>query len=103
LVRKLKEGHDIGITPDGSRGPCYEAKSGGILVAKLSKAPLLLVTFEYGKHTRLNSWDRFVIPFPFSTILVRTQMVSAFELLNQSSIEDAAAALSKQLMKLTFD
>ena len=103
LVRKLKEGHDIGITPDGSRGPCYEAKPGGILVAKLSKVPLLLVTFEYGRHYRLNSWDGFVIPFPFSTVLVRTQIVSAGDLLNQSSIEDAAGVLSRQLMKLTFD
>ena len=103
LVRKLKDGHDIGITPDGSRGPCYEAKPGGILVAKLSKVPLLLVTFEYGRHYRLNSWDGFVIPFPFSTVLVRTQIVSAGDLLNQSSIEDAAGVLSRQLMKLTFD
>ena len=103
LVRKLKDGHDIGITPDGSRGPRYEAKPGGILVAKLSKVPLLLITFEYGRHFQLNSWDRFVIPFPFSTILVRTQMVSAVDLLNHGSIEDAAGELSLQLMKLTFD
>ena len=103
LVRKLKDGHDIGITPDGSRGPCYEAKPGGILVAKLSKAPLLLITFEYGRHFQLKSWDRFVIPFPFSTVLVRTHLVSAVDLLNHGSIEDAADELSQQLMKLTFD
>jgi lysophospholipid acyltransferase (LPLAT)-like uncharacterized protein len=103
LVRKLKDGHDIGITPDGSRGPCYRAKAGGILVAKLSKVPLLLVTFEYGRHFQLNSWDRFVIPFPFSTVLVRTHLVSAVDLLNHGSIEDAAGELSQQLMKLTFD
>ena len=103
LVRKLRDGHDIGITPDGSRGPCYKAKAGGVLVAKLSKVPLLLVTFEYGRHFQLNSWDRFVIPFPFSTVLVRTNLVSAVDLLNHGSIEDAAGELSLQLMKLTFD
>lgn len=103
LVKKLKGGHDIGITPDGSRGPCYTAKPGGILVAKLAKAPLLLVTFEYGGSFRLKSWDRFVIPFPFSTVRVRTQFLSASDLLEDSSIEDAACTLTKALTELTFD
>ena len=103
LVKKLRGGHDIGITPDGSRGPCYTAKPGGILVAKLAKAPMLLVTFEYGGCFRFKSWDRFVIPFPFSTVRVRTQSLSANDLLENSSIEDAAGALTNALSELTFD
>ena len=103
LVKKLKSGNDIGITPDGSRGPSYVAKPGGILVAKLSKVPLLLVTFEYGHHFKLNSWDRFVIPLPFSSVFVRTQVLSAGDLLNNCSYEEAADVLSKKLMKLTLD
>ena len=103
LVKKLRGGHDIGITPDGSRGPCYTAKPGGILVAKLAKAPMLLVTFEYGGCFRFKSWDRFVIPFPFSTVRVRTQSLSANDLLENSSIEDAAGTLTDALSELTFD
>ncbi len=103
LVRKIKEGHDIGITPDGSRGPCYVAKSGGLLVAKISKAPFLLVSFEYGLHFKLNSWDRFVLPFPFSKVSVRTEMIKGDDLLEGNSIEEATKVLGVELMKLTFD
>jgi len=103
LVRKLKSGHDIGITPDGSRGPCYVAKPGGILVGKISKAPLLLLTFEYGPSIKLKSWDRFVIPLPFSQVEVRTNIIYAQDMIKDHSVDEASGILSKELMKLTYD
>jgi lysophospholipid acyltransferase (LPLAT)-like uncharacterized protein len=103
LVRKLKSGHDIGITPDGSRGPCYVAKPGGILVSKISKAPLLLLTFEYGASIKLKSWDRFVIPMPFSRVNVRTSIIYAQDMIKDHSVDEASGILSEELMKLTYD
>ena len=68
LAKWLKRGHDIGITPDGSRGPCYELKPGLVLLAQLSGCAILPLSFEYSSAWRLKSWDRFFIPKPFSTI-----------------------------------
>ena len=68
LTRWLRRGHDIGLTPDGSRGPCYEIKPGLVLLAQLSGRSILPLSFEYSRAWRLKSWDRFFIPKPFSTV-----------------------------------
>ena len=103
LVKKLRDGHDIGITPDGSQGPKYSAKPGGLLVARVANSPMLLLSFEYGRHIKLKSWDRFVIPLPFSRVLVRTKLFRVEEILEQHSIEQVTDNLNRELMKLTFD
>ena len=103
LVRTLKSGNDIGITPDGSKGPIYEAKPGVILIGKLANAPLLLLGFEYGWHIKLNSWDKFVIPLPFSKVKVKVNIMDPQDLISDCSIEDGAKSLGEELMKVTHD
>ena len=71
LARLLKRGHDVGITPDGSRGPLYEIKPGLVLLAQLTGRPVLPISFEFSRAWRLKSWDRFFIPKPFSTVTFR--------------------------------
>ena len=68
LVRCLRRGHDVGITPDGSRGPRYEIKPGLVLLAQLSGRRILPISFEYANAWRTRSWDRFFIPKPFSQV-----------------------------------
>ena len=67
----LRRGHDVGLTPDGSRGPCYEIKPGLVLLAQLSGCPVLPISFHYSSAWRLRTWDRFYIPKPFSTVTFR--------------------------------
>jgi len=71
LVGVLRAGHDIGITPDGPRGPCYDFKPGALIVARHSGATLLLVGGEFSSAWRLGSWDGFYLPKPFSRVRVR--------------------------------
>lgn len=70
LVDVMKAGHDIGITPDGPRGPIYEFKAGGLIVARRVQAPLLLLGCAYEASWQLRSWDRFHLPQPFSRVHV---------------------------------
>jgi lysophospholipid acyltransferase (LPLAT)-like uncharacterized protein len=71
VVRAAREGRDIGITPDGPRGPARSFKRGGLVAAKLTGARIVpMAVFAEGVH-RLDSWDRFVIPRPFARIRVR--------------------------------
>lgn len=79
LIEVLREGHDIGITPDGPRGPIYEFKPGGLIVTRRAVAPMLLLGFELEACWRLRSWDRFCIPKPFSRVRVRGELVPATE------------------------
>jgi lysophospholipid acyltransferase (LPLAT)-like uncharacterized protein len=77
LIEKLREGHDIGITPDGPRGPCYSVEPGVLVVTRRTNAPMILFGIEFGPAWRLKSWDRFYLPRPFSRIKLRSKMLPA--------------------------
>jgi len=69
MLRCLKAGDNIGITPDGPRGPVYVAEKGLITIARVSGKPILPVTFSATRHRSLKSWDRFMIALPFGRIV----------------------------------
>jgi lysophospholipid acyltransferase (LPLAT)-like uncharacterized protein len=58
------------ITPDGPRGPAYELGPGIVFLAQKSDALVLPMNLEYSRCWRLGSWDRFIIPQPFSKVRV---------------------------------
>jgi len=66
MLRLLKENDSIAITPDGPRGPAEEAKPGVAQVARLSGKAVVPIAFSASRVMRLTSWDRFLIPKPFS-------------------------------------
>jgi lysophospholipid acyltransferase (LPLAT)-like uncharacterized protein len=103
LVKVVKSGNDVGITPDGSRGPKYDAKTGAIALARITKKPILLLSFEYSKCFRFNSWDKFVVPFPFSKVIVRTRVLSREKLFDAGTDLDATRLARESLMELTID
>lgn len=71
LVALLRDGHDVAVTPDGSRGPAYGMKGGIALLAQLSGARVVPVSVEFSRAWRLRSWDRFFIPKPFARVELR--------------------------------
>jgi len=68
LNNMLASGRDILITPDGPRGPAYELGPGIIFLAQKTGAAVVPVNFEYSSCWRLKSWDRFILPRPFSKV-----------------------------------
>lgn len=70
LADEIRNGHDVAITPDGPRGPAYELGAGMVFLAQKSGAPVLLMNIEYSSCWRLKSWDRFILPKPFSAVRV---------------------------------
>lgn len=80
VIATAKAGHDIGITPDGPRGPRYEFKPGALIIARRAKTPLLLIGFQFSRVKELRSWDRFILPWPFSKMTVRCQQVMPSDL-----------------------
>jgi len=65
MVRASKE-YDIGITPDGPRGPKYVVQEGVVALARLTGVPILPLTFGSSKKKVFASWDAFNLPYPFS-------------------------------------
>lgn len=70
LLRILGAGHHVAITVDGPRGPCYEAQAGAALISQLTGAPLVFLGAECESTWELQSWDRFVLPKPFSRVRI---------------------------------
>jgi len=70
LSEVLASGRDVLITPDGPRGPAYELGPGIIFLAQKTGAPVVPVNMEYSSCWRVKSWDRFIIPQPFSKVRV---------------------------------
>ena len=103
LIRVVRAGHDIGVTPDGSRGPTYEAKAGALFVAKASRSPVVLLSFSYSKAIRLQSWDRFAIPLPFSRVHVQTRILPYDELFKDRDLEQTTSLVQQNLLDLTDD
>ncbi len=80
LIGRLRAGHDIGITPDGPRGPRYEFKAGALVVARRAGVPALLIGGRFQSARRLKSWDGFFLPRPFSRVRISCSLVPAAEL-----------------------
>lgn len=58
----------LGLTVDGSKGPPYRMKMGGVVVARDADRPIALVRTWYKRCLRLNTWDRMALPLPFNRI-----------------------------------
>lgn len=70
LAEALAEGTHLVITPDGPRGPVYQLGQGIIFLAQNCNAAIVPANMEYSKCWRFNSWDRFILPCPFSEVRV---------------------------------
>ena len=56
------------LVPDGPRGPCFQAKAGAVVLAQMARIPVQPLAYAAERCWRLNSWDRLVIPKPFSRV-----------------------------------
>lgn len=70
MKRALREGMDVCITPDGPRGPRYVVQPGVVKLSQSSGAPVVPIHVAFSSAWRLRTWDRFVIPKPFSRVAV---------------------------------
>jgi lysophospholipid acyltransferase (LPLAT)-like uncharacterized protein len=70
LADVIASGRDVVITPDGPRGPAYQIGQGIVYLAQQSGAAVVPVNMEYSSCWRVKSWDRFILPKPFSKVRV---------------------------------
>ena len=102
MLAAHREGYDIAVTPDGSRGPMYDLKSGAVRVALKTGAPMILFSLNFSRAWRLKSWDRFYLPVPFSRIQVQLRIIENPAELSADAGE-AAALLKAQMDAITVD
>ena len=70
MIKSLKNGISIGISPDGPKGPRHKVSEGILSISRLSESVILPVGIGFKKKWVLNTWDKFIIPKPFNEITV---------------------------------
>ncbi len=70
LTTWADRGYDLALTPDGPRGPRYVVQEGVMSLAQLTGLPIVPVSYSLARKIRLKSWDRFLVPLPFSECVV---------------------------------
>jgi lysophospholipid acyltransferase (LPLAT)-like uncharacterized protein len=71
MLRALKAGEYVGVTPDGPRGPRMQAAQGVVFAARHAGVPILPLSYAARGSKILSSWDRFLIPLPFCRGIVK--------------------------------
>ena len=65
IIKSLKSGTSIGMTPDGPRGPRMKINSAIIKIASLTGCKIVPLAYSVKKKIFLNSWDKFLLALPF--------------------------------------
>jgi lysophospholipid acyltransferase (LPLAT)-like uncharacterized protein len=70
MIEHMRSTREViyGITVDGSQGPPYRLKRGGLVIARECQRPVILARTWYKRCLRLPTWDRTAIPLPWNEI-----------------------------------
>jgi len=95
-------GSDIAIVPDGPRGPRYRVQIGVIELAKLTGRAVVPLTFSASKRRVFNTWDQFLLPYPFSKgVFIWGEPIVVDPNGDRAHLEERRAILEKRLNELT--
>jgi len=75
-IKAIKAKQTIMITPDGPKGPRYSMSDGAVALALRAKLPIMVVNYRPSSYWQLNSWDKFLIPKPFSKLEIYHQIIN---------------------------
>ena len=94
---KHSKKYSLGITPDGPKGPRFKIKDGVLFICYITKLPILIIDVKVKSAWIFNSWDKFVLPKPFSQITLSYQ--EPIFIRNKSEIESYKHKLEKRMKK----
>ncbi len=104
LLDMLREGgaSHLALTPDGPRGPRRRVQAGVVMLASCTGLPLVPVGVGFTGAWRARSWDRFAIPFPFTTMLgVLGEPIRIAPQLDRAGLQRCRAQVETALLEAT--
>jgi lysophospholipid acyltransferase (LPLAT)-like uncharacterized protein len=102
MMKRLQLGESIAITPDGPKGPKEQVKEGIIKLAQISNTPIIPLVWATEKFKTINSWDDFVLPYPFSKgIYCYGKPINIKKNINVNQFELERQKLENELKRLT--
>ena len=104
LVKLLRRGERVIVIADGSRGPRLKAQAGSIQIAGITDSPIIPMTYGTRRKIELSTWDRFVLPFPFTRCSVSFgQRISVTYRPDKKVVQEKQEELERALNYLTKD
>jgi len=102
MLKASEEGYVIGITPDGPKGPRYRVQTGIIELAKRTGMAIIPVTFNASRKKIFRSWDRFLLPYPFSQgIFIWGEPLHVPRQMDDNVFEKKRLLLERRLREIT--
>ena len=103
LIKNLRDHRGPGaIIPDGPQGPRFQVQPGVIMLAKKTGHPIIPVSYSAKKIKVFSSWDRFILPYPFTRCrLVYGKLIPVPEDADPIGLENCRIALESELNRIT--
>ena len=102
MVKCIKSGESVAITPDGPKGPKEKVKEGIIKLAQITETSIIPLVWTTNKFKLINSWDNFVIPYPFSKgVYSFGKPIYVKKQINEYELETARKNLENEIKRLT--
>jgi hypothetical protein len=104
MIKLLNEAdRPAGMIPDGPQGPRYRVQPGIITLAQRTGYAILPISFSARKIKVFGSWDRFVLPCPFTRCrLIYGEPVVVPRRADKTSLEASREILEKEMRRITF-
>ncbi|ARM30364.1 lysophospholipid acyltransferase family protein [Prosthecochloris sp. HL-130-GSB] len=96
MLKAVRNGDIVAITPDGPRGPRQRLKYGTLKLVSQHRLTMYFAKISHKQAWQLDSWDRFQIPRPFSRVEIEIVPVTIPEIKNQNELENIEKQLAEQ-------
>jgi hypothetical protein len=104
MLKRLKSGDCVGITPDGPRGPAMSASIGIVNIARLARVPILPITYATSRRRMLATWDRFHFPWPFGRgVYLWGEPIEIAEKLDEAGIDCARRLVETRMVEMVWE
>lgn len=101
MLRAARQGCDLGITPDGPRGPVYVVQPGVVAAARMTGLPIIPMSYQARRRKTLRSWDRMIVPAPFTRLVFAYgEPIRVARDVDDAGLEQARQAVEEALLAL---
>lgn len=103
MIRHIKEtGRPVAVVPDGPQGPRFKVQPGVIIMAQKTGLPIITVTYSAHRMKVFNSWDKFLLPYPFTRCrMVYGRPIYVKADADKNGLEQARLKLENELNRIT--
>jgi lysophospholipid acyltransferase (LPLAT)-like uncharacterized protein len=101
MLKKLKAGDCVAITPDGPRGPAMTVSIGIVNAARLAQVPIVPITYATSRRRIAATWDRFHIALPFGRgVFLWGEPIEVAADLDEAGLENARRLIEERMLDM---